>query len=110
MENNFLKGLKRGWENHTEHTEMTEANSKSKAEVRDEIWSRQDDQQGQARNIKEVGKAIGGSVNKAPLHTLWEMNVKTVTKGTFSEEKDMFHRSVMQSQLKQTSGSCPCDD
>lgn len=107
MENKFLKGLKRGWENPTEHTEMTEANNKSKAEARDEIWLRQDDQQGQARNIKKAGKAIEGSVNKALFHTLWEMNVKTVTK---DKEKDTFHRNVMQSLLKQTSGSCICDD
>lgn len=70
----------------------------------------QDDQQGQAKNIKKAGKVIGGNVNKALSHTLWEMNVKTVTKGTFSEEKEMFHRNVMQSLLKQTSGSCTCDD
>lgn len=70
MENKFLKGLKRGWENPTEHTEMTEANNKSKAEARDEIWLRQDDQQGQARNIKKAGKVIGGSVNKAPFHIM----------------------------------------
>lgn len=89
---------------------MTEANDKSEAEARDEIRLGQDDQQGQAKNIKKARKAIGGNVNKAPFHTLWEMNVKTVTKGTFSEEKDTFHRNVVQSLLKQTSGSCTCDD
>lgn len=65
---------------------MTEANNKRKAESRDEIQIGQDDQQGQAKNTKKAGKVVGGNVNKALSHTLWEMNVKTVTKGTFSEE------------------------